>query len=69
MYVYCVYPAISKSPKQLPNCLKRAEISVVLIVFNGHPCDVSAYTVTVSFCRSTEIRYQKCSIRYMTKSH
>ena len=69
MYVYYVYPAISKSPKQLPNCLKRAEISVVLIVFNGHPCDVSAYTVTVSCCRSTEIRYQKCSIRYMTKSH
>jgi hypothetical protein len=22
MYVYCVYPAISKGPKQLPNCLK-----------------------------------------------
>jgi len=24
-YVYCVYPAMLKSPKQLPNCLKRAE--------------------------------------------
>ena len=69
MYVYCVYPAISKSPKQLPNCLKRAEISVVLIVFNGVLCDVSAYTVTISFCRSTGIRYQKCFIRSMTKSH
>ena len=30
MYTYCVYPAISKSPKQLPNCLKIAETSIVL---------------------------------------
>ena len=35
MYVYCVYPAISKSPKHLPNCLKITETNVVLIVFNG----------------------------------
>ena len=53
MYIYCVYPAISKSPKQLLNFLKIAETSVVLIVFNGVVCDVSAYTVIVSFCRST----------------
>ena len=33
--VLCVYPAISKSPKQLPNCLKIHETSVVLIVFIG----------------------------------
>ena len=52
MYLYCVYPAIPKSPK-LPNCLKITETSVVLIVFNAVICDVSAYTVTVSFCRST----------------
>jgi hypothetical protein len=36
------YPAITKSPKHLPNCLKIAETSVVLIVFNGVICDVSA---------------------------
>ena len=42
MYVYCVYPAISKGPKQLPNCLKIAEASVILIVFIGVICDVSA---------------------------
>jgi hypothetical protein len=66
MYVNCVYPAISKSPKQLPNFLKIAETSVVLIVFNCVVCDVSAYTVVVSFCRSTWIRYQKCFIRSMT---
>ena len=26
---------MTKSPKQLPNCLKRAETSAVLIVFNA----------------------------------
>jgi len=25
MYVYCVYPTLSKGQKQLPNCLKIAE--------------------------------------------
>ena len=58
MYVYCVYPAISKSPKQLPNCLKIAKTSIVLNVFKDIICDISAYTVTVSFCCSTGIRYQ-----------
>jgi hypothetical protein len=38
MYVYCVYPAISKSPKQLPNWLQIAEASFVQIVFN---CDIN----------------------------
>ena len=50
--LYCVYPAISKSPKQLPNCLKIHETSVVLMDFIGVICEVSAYTVTISFCRS-----------------
>ena len=39
MYVYCIYSALSKSPKQLQNCLKIAETIIVLIV--------CAYTVTV----------------------
>ena len=47
MYVYCVYPAISKSPKHLQNCLKLTETNVVLIVFNCVICDVSTNTVTV----------------------
>jgi hypothetical protein len=34
-YVYYVYTAMSKSPKQLPNCRKRAETIVVLITFDG----------------------------------
>jgi hypothetical protein len=61
LYIYCVYPAISKGPKQPPNCLKIAEISVVLDVFKGVICDVGTDTVsvTVSFCCSTGIRYQK----------
>ena len=47
MYVYCVYPAISKSPKQLPNCLKIAETSVVLNVFNGS--SVTSALILLSF--------------------
>ena len=35
----------------LPKCLKIAETIVVLIVFNGVICEVSAYTVTVSVAR------------------
>ena len=41
LYIYCVYPAISKSEKQLPNCLKINETSVVLSVFNCIISDVS----------------------------
>ena len=44
---------MSKSQKQLSNCLKIAETSVVLIGFNGILCEARAYTITVSFCRST----------------
>jgi hypothetical protein len=42
-----------KSATQLPNYLKMADTTVVLIVFIGVICYVSAYTVTVSFRRST----------------
>ena len=62
IYRYCVYPAISKGPKQLPNCLKLAETSIALNVFKGVICDVSPYTVTVSLFCSTGIRYQKSFI-------
>ena len=47
MYVYCVYPAVSKSPKQLPDCLKRAETSFVFIDFNCVFYHVLAHTATV----------------------
>jgi hypothetical protein len=47
MYIYCVYPEIPKCQKQLSNCLKRAETTIVLIVFNGVLCDLHAYTVTI----------------------
>ena len=53
MYVYCVYYAMRKSPKQLTNYLKKAEINVILIVFNGVLYHVSTYTVTISYCQST----------------
>ena len=48
MYLYYVYPAMSKGLKQLPTCLKRAETSVVLLVFNVVIGDVRAYIVIVS---------------------
>ena len=34
---------MSKAPKKLSNCLKRAETSVVLIVFDCVLCEVRAY--------------------------
>ena len=43
MYVYCIYRVISKAPKKLSNCLKRAETSVVLIVFDCVLFEVRAY--------------------------
>lgn len=33
MYVYCVSPAMSENPKQLSNCLKRANTSVIMVSF------------------------------------
>lgn len=40
-----------KSLKQLPNCAKWEEISIVLIGFYDVLCDVHAYTVAFSYCR------------------
>jgi hypothetical protein len=54
MYIYCVYPAISKSPKQLPNCLKITETCLVLIVFNV----VIHFYCYHFFLSSTRIRYK-----------
>jgi len=36
-----------KKPKQLPNCLKIAETSVALVVFDGVFCEVGAYICIV----------------------
>ena len=57
MYVYCVYPALLQSLKQLPNCLKRAETKVVLTVYDVVLCEVKAYTDTVFYRCSTRVRY------------
>jgi hypothetical protein len=32
-YPYCVYPAMSKNPKQLLNCLKMRTTSVIRIIY------------------------------------
>jgi hypothetical protein len=62
LYLYCVYPTMSKCSKQLPSCMKIAETSVVLIVFNEVLCEV-----LFSYRNSTWIRYQKSFIRSMIK--
>jgi len=49
----------NKSKKELANCLKRVKTNVVLIAFNGVLYEVRAYSVTVSYRRSTGIRCQK----------
>ena len=47
--LYCVYfySAMLKIPNQLPNCLNRAETSVILSVFYGVLCDVRAAETSV----------------------
>jgi hypothetical protein len=57
---------LSCNIKKLKTTAKLFETRVILIVFNGVICDVSTYTVTILFCLSTWIRYQKCFIRSMT---
>ena len=53
MYIYCIYPRRSKSPKQLPNC----QISVVLIVLMVS-CVKPAF-ILISYHCSTWIEHQK----------
>ena len=62
MYVYCVYPAMLKSPKTTAKLSKKSRTSVVLTVFDGVLCEVRAYTVTVSYRCSTCNRYMKSYI-------
>ena len=50
MYVYCYYRVISKAPKKLSNCLKRAETSVDLIVFDCVLFEVRAYKHKCCYC-------------------
>ena len=49
MYIYCAYPAKSKSPKQLLTCLKISETNVILIGCHGGTYHGRTYTGTVSF--------------------
>jgi hypothetical protein len=50
MYIYCFYPAMSKTRKTtLSYCLKSAETSIVLIIFDGILYDDHDYNVTISY--------------------
>ena len=53
MYIYCVYPAITKNPKQLPNCLKIAETNVILIVLMVFSETSALILFTISYHSST----------------
>lgn len=57
MYEYCVYTAVQKSIKIMPNCVKRADTSIVLIVFSGglYHSRVNS-TVTVLLHKSRTIK-------------
>ena len=58
LYLFCNV----KKSKTTAKLSKRAESSFVLFVFDGVICEISTYTITVSYCRSTWIRYQKNNI-------
>jgi hypothetical protein len=49
MYVYCVYPVMLNSSKQLSTYVTRAETSIVPIVFDDVLYDVRAYIIIVSY--------------------
>jgi hypothetical protein len=58
--MYCIYRGMSKAPKKLSNCLKRAETSVVHIVFDCVLCEVRAYkliSINVDLVVSTVKRH------------
>jgi hypothetical protein len=51
MYVYCAYPAMSKSPKQLPNYLKIVETICICLKYKSMPFVIwrvwSWFTITI----------------------
>jgi hypothetical protein len=63
MYIYCAYPAMSKSQIHLPNWLKITETSFVLIVFNCVISDVNVYDETISYCCSTSSVTSTCMMK------
>jgi len=52
MYVYGIYSAMSKTPKQLPYCLTWAETSIVLFVFFMVSALLLLRFLTVDLCES-----------------
>ena len=66
MYVYCVYPVMLKSSKQLPNCVARAEASIVPIVFDDVLYEVRAYTCSngTSASKVYGLSVEQCRSKY-----
>jgi hypothetical protein len=59
MYVYCIYPAMSNSSKQLPNCLSRTETNAVLINFDCVLYDVLWVSKNIFFNTISVSRYSR----------
>ena len=55
--ILCLSCNVKTVPKQLPNCIKRSETLVVLIIFSGVPCDDSAYAKHESGTRKKNYMY------------
>ena len=69
IYIYFVYSAMSKNPKELPHCLKRAETSVILIVFYDVLGLYCYRFLQLLYIKIKNILYQNSFIRSMTKYH
>ena len=69
MYVYCVYPVMLNSSKQLSTYVTRAETSIVPIVFDDVLYEVRAYIIIVSYMNQiTEkgYRFKSCFQQYFS---
>ena len=62
MYLYCIYPAISKHTKTCQTLRKKTRYKVVLIVFNGQ------YVFDIIFCLLLNMTNAFSEDSYLTKN-
>jgi hypothetical protein len=56
MYVYCVYPVMLNSSKQLSTYVTRAVTRIVPIVFDDVLYEVRAYIIIVSYMNQIPVK-------------
>jgi len=61
MYVHCIYSTMSKTPKQLPNCLEQKQ-ALFYLIFDGVLSVKSTLILLPFLSVTTWIRYQKSYI-------